>query len=192
MSLDFQLFQLINNLAGRNDFLDGLMRLLVNDYFLTTTMSLILVILWFEGQDQSQRERNQRAVLRAIIALFAANIVLKLCNLIYFRPRPFIDHEVNLLFYRPTDSSFPSNPATVGFSLATAIWMYNRQLGALLLVLATLLGLSRIYCGVHYPLDVIAGALLGALSAYLMVKKGGFVDPVAGLIIRMGRRLYLA
>jgi undecaprenyl-diphosphatase len=192
MSLDFQLFQLVNSLAGRNDVLDGLARLLVNDYFLTTTMSLILVIFWFEGGDRDRREQNQRGVLRAIIALFVANIILKLCNLVYFRPRPFVGHEVNLLFYRPTDSSFPSNPATVGFSLAIAVWLTNRRLGALLLVLATLFGLSRIYCGVHYPLDMVAGALLGALSAYLVVKRGEFFDPVLSLIIRTGRRLYLA
>jgi undecaprenyl-diphosphatase len=192
MSLDLQLFRLINNLAGRNDVLDSLARLLVNEYFLTTTMALILVIFWFEGKDQDQRKRNQGAILRAIIALFIANIILKLCNLIYFRPRPFDGHEVNLLFYQPWDSSFPSNPATVGFSIATAMRLYNRRLGTLLLVLATLFGLSRIYCGVHYPSDVIAGALLGALSAYLVVRKGGFIDPVISWIIQTGRRLYLA
>jgi len=192
MFIDLWLFQAINNLAGRNAFLDGLARLLVNEYFLTTLMSLILVALWFEGRDQAQRERNQRAVLRAIIALFIANIVLKLCNLVYFRPRPFVGHEVNLLFYKPTDSSFPSNPATVGFSLATAIWLHNRRLGALFFALATLFSLSRIYCGVHYPSDVIAGALLGGVSAYVVVRKGGILDPVISLVIRVGRRLCLA
>ena len=192
MSLDLQLFRLINNLAGHNAFLDGLARLFVNEYFLTTIMSLILIVFWFEGQDRDQRERNQRAILHVLITLVVANIVLKLCNLAYFRLRPFVDHEVNLLFYHPTDSSFPSNPATVGFSVAAAIWLYNRRLGALLLVLATLFGLSRIYCGVHYPLDVIAGALLGALSAYVVVRKGRFIDPLISLIVRTGRRLYLA
>ena len=192
MNLDWQLFQLVNNFAGHTPVLDGLMRLLVNDYLLTTAMALLLVALWFEGQTQSQREQNQRVVLQALIAMFMANALLKLCNLVYFRPHPFDGREVNLLFYHPTDSSFPSNPATVGFSVATAVWLYNRRLGALLLVLATLFGLSRIYCGVHYPSDVIAGALLGALSAYLVVRRGGFIDPAMSLIIRTGRRLHLA
>ena len=51
---------------------------------------------------------------------------------------------------------------------------------------------ARVEGGVHYPSDVIAGALLGALSAYLVVKKGRFFDPVISLIVRTGRRLYLA
>lgn len=192
MPLDFWLFQTINGLAGRIPALDGLMRLLVNDYFPTTAMSLFLVALWFEGRTQSQRERNQRAVLQALVAMFAANILLKLCNLAYFRPRPFASHEVNLLFYRPSDSSFPSNPATVGFSLATAVWLSNPRAGAVLFCLAASWAFARIYCGVHYPSDVVAGALLGALCAYLTVRKARFLDPLLAFAIEIGRRLYLA
>jgi undecaprenyl-diphosphatase len=180
----------MNGLAGRIPALDGLIRLLVNDYFPTTAMSLLLVAFWFEGRTQSQREQNQRAVLRAVIAMFMANVLLKFCNLAYFRPRPFAHHEVNLLFYRPWDSSLPSNPAVVGFSFAVAVFFHNRRAGLLLLGFATLFGFSRIWCGVHYSLDIITGAVLGALVAYF-VFKARFFNILVDFIIELGRRIYL-
>lgn len=192
MSLDLQLFRLINGLAGQSPLLDAGMRLLVNEYFVPTTLSLVLVALWFGGWEADEREINQRAVLQAILSLALANGLVKFCNLIYFRPRPFAAHPVNLLFYRPSDSSLPSNPAAVGFALATAVWLHNRRAGAIMYVLAALFALARIYCGVHYPLDVVAGGLIGALSAYLVVRKLGFLDPLITLAIRVGQRLYLA
>ncbi|RLC73035.1 MAG: hypothetical protein DRI52_02535 [Chloroflexi bacterium] len=191
-SLDYALFRLINGLAGHSLFLDRLAQLLVNEYFLPTLMTLVLIALWFSGCTDVERERNQLAVLRAITSLLLANALLKACNLVYFRPRPFTYHEVNLLFYHPSDSSLPSNPATVGFTLAVAVWLHNRRAGALLLILATLLAISRVYCGVHYPLDVITGAGLGSLTAYLVVRKTHFLDPLLGAIIGLARRVCLA
>jgi undecaprenyl-diphosphatase len=192
MSPDLQLFRLINSLAGQFPLLDGLMRLLVNEYFVPTSLSLTLIVLWFGGRGVADREGNQRAVIQAALSLILANSLVKLCNLITFRPRPFAAHEVNLLFYRPTDSSLPSNPAAVGFSFATAVWLHNRQAGAVMYVLAALFAFARVYCGVHYPLDVIVGGLIGALSAYLVVRKLGVLDPLISLFIRLGRRLFLA
>jgi len=193
MALDLKLFHLINGLAGRMPILDSLMRLSADDYFLTTVMSLVLVALWFGDQGREERKRSQRAAILATVSLLLANVLLKLCNLAYFRPRPFAFHEVNLIYYRPTDSSFPSNPATTGFALATAVWLCHRyRAGAALFVMASLFSLSRIYCGVHYPSDVIAGAALGSLSAYLVVKKFGFLEPVVEFIEKVGRKIYLA
>jgi undecaprenyl-diphosphatase len=191
-SLDYALFQFINGLAGHYPLLDRLAQLLVNDYFLPTLMSLVLLALWFSGTTDEERERNQLAVPRAAISLLLANLVLKACNLVYFRPRPFTYHEVNLLFYHPSDSSLPSNPATVGFALAVAAWLHNRRAGNLLLVLATLFIVSRVYCGVHYPLDVITGAGLGTLSAWLVARKMRFLDPLLSQIIGLTQRVCLA
>jgi undecaprenyl-diphosphatase len=192
MSPDLHLFRLINGLAGHFPLLDELMRLLVNEYFVPTSLSLILVALWFGGRGESGREANQRAVLHAALSLALANGLVKLCNLIAFRPRPFAAHEVHLLFYRPTDSSLPSNPAAVGFSFATAVWLHNRRAGAVMYVLAALFAFARVYCGVHYPLDVIVGGLIGALSAYLVVRKLRILDPLIARVIQIGRWLILA
>jgi undecaprenyl-diphosphatase len=190
--LDYWFFTLINGLAGRWPWLDTAARLLLNDYFVPTLLALALLALWFEYKDLSGLVRhNQRAVLTATLSATLANALLKTMNLFYFRPRPFADHVVNLLFYRPTDSSFPSNAATLGFAIAAGIWFFNRSWGLSFMMIAALFGLSRIFGGVHYPLDVVAGAALGWFSAWLIHQQTGLVNNLLQLIIKLADRLGL-
>jgi len=190
--MDQALFQLVNGVAGRVPPLDGGMRLLVNDYFVPTTLFLLLIYFWFEGATMADRELNQRAVIRVIAAFLVANAIVKACNLVYFRPRPFSTQEVHLLFYRPSDSSLPSNPAAVGFTFAALIWQRNRNLGAVMGLLASLFAIARVYCGVHYPLDVVSGALVGVFAAHLTARAERVLSPLSTLIIELARRLNLA
>jgi undecaprenyl-diphosphatase len=197
MTLDWDIFRVINGFAGAVPPLDVLMRLLVNEYFVPTTISLVLLALWFGGASPEQRRQNQRALLYTILGLLVANLFVKGCNLLYFRPRPFAAHEVNLLFYQPTDSSFPSNPATVGFAFATGIWLFGGRIekwrpAALLYVLAALFALARVYCGVHYPSDVIVGAAIGFSAAYLVKRIAKPVEPLINLVVVNAHRLFLA
>lgn len=192
MSLDVTLFDLINNLAGRSDILNAVARLFVNDYIVTTTLALILFTLWFIPVRPAQRTHYQRALFRTGLAVFLTNVVLKGINFVYFRPRPFATLEVTRCFYKPTDSSLPSNPAAVGFAMATAVYLHHRQAGLVMYGLATVFSISRVYCGVHYPLDIIAGAVLGSASAVIVVRKGGVLNPIWDWLIGIGRRLHLA
>ena len=164
----------------------------MNDYALTTALVLLLFGLWFTGKSRTIREQNQRAVLSAIASMLLGNLFVKALNLVFYRPRPFADHTVTLLFYRPSDSSFPSNPTSIGFCIATSVWWFNRKMGLVLYVLASLLGLARLCGGVHYPSDILGGALIGMFSAYLVVKRIHFVDYLWTVIIRQMRRLLLA
>ena len=189
--MDYALFKAINGLAGRWPLLDAFMRLVVNEYFVPTSMALILVMMWFWGRDEAQRARYQRIVILAAASLITANLILKACNLIYFRPRPFDSHQVNLLFYKPWDSSFPSNPATVGFSIAVAVLLQDVVWGIPLLILATLFGFARIFCGVHYPSDVLAGAVLGSSVAWGFVKSAPKLERAVGLIRSLAKKMYL-
>jgi undecaprenyl-diphosphatase len=189
--MDYQLFQLINRHAGHTPALDTVMRLLVSDYLLPTAIGLITAGLWFAGPTPADRRTRQRAALEGGVALLLANALIKLANLIYFRPRPFATHKVNLLFYRPSDSSFPSNPAAVGFSVAVAVWLTHRQAGVTLLVLAILWSLARVYCGVHYPLDIVAGAAVGSLAAVLIVRQTSVLGQVYAWLIDLGEWLFL-
>lgn len=192
MSIDWTLFELCNGLAGRSPTLDAVIRVLMNDYALTTALVLLLFALWFTGKSRTVREQNQRAVLSAIASMLLGNLFVKALNLVFYRPRPFAEHTVKLLFYRPSDSSFPSNPTSIGFCIATSVWWFNRKMGLVLYVLASLLGLARLCGGVHYPSDILGGALIGMFSAYLVVKRIHFVDHLWTVIIQQMRRLLLA
>lgn len=80
---------------------------------------------------------------------------------LFARTRPYDVTEVKLLVAKLHDFSFPSGHTLVSFEAATALWFYHRKWGVAAFVLAALIGLSRLYLFVHYPTDVLVGAVLG-------------------------------
>lgn len=103
--------------------------------------------------------------------IFALIINGIICNLILKpllkRKRPSWIEKVELLIKNPTDFSFPSGHAASSFAAAITIFLYFKTLGILFLCLATLIGFSRIYHFVHYPSDVIVGAILGTVIGHM-------------------------
>ncbi|MBI2861636.1 MAG: phosphatase PAP2 family protein [Chloroflexi bacterium] len=182
---DVALLHAINGLAGRLPWLDRLAELLVNEYFVPAALGLCLLGLWFSGTTTAERRQRQWLVLAAVAALIVANGIVALSNHFYYRPRPFTVEELTLLFYRPSDSSFPSNPAALAFSVALPVWVASRQVGALACTLAILYSFVRIYVGVHYPSDVLGGALVGLGSAWLVLWARGLLQPIFSPIIRL-------
>ena len=60
-----------------------------------------------------------------------------------------------------------------------------------MLALATLWSLARVYCGVHYPLDVVTGAAVGSLAAYFIIRQAPVLDRVYDWLTGLGERLFL-
>ncbi len=84
-------------------------------------------------------------------------------------PRPFLAHPSSqLLFLYGGYNSFPSGHATVFFALATAIYFYSRFAGVLFYIFAILISLSRVAAGIHYPIDIVVGAMIGVLVGRLV------------------------
>jgi undecaprenyl-diphosphatase len=101
-------------------------------------------------------------MLRALIVIglgIAGNFLLSLA---FFRERPFAALEgiVPLIDAPLFSKSYPSDHATVAFAVATCIFLVKPKAGAVMYALALLVGLGRIMAGVHYPTDVLAGALI--------------------------------
>ena len=94
----------------------------------------------------------------------------QLLAMIKFRDRPFYHLNINKLIEPLSEKSFPSDHAAVAFAIAVAIYFYNKKLGSILIFCAFLISLARIYGGVHYPLDVIAGAIVGTLFSIVFHK----------------------
>jgi len=167
---DTSILLFINGLSGRFPALDAFFKGVSNDYFPVITACLVLAWLWFATRDDLRREANQRAVMTAIIAIAVVSGLVFLSTMFYFRPRPFEvlpEGSLNLLFYRPTDSSFPSNLAAVLFAIAVPVIARNRAYGSCLLALAVFSSFGRVYMGIHYPLDILGGAAVGTLSSFI-------------------------
>lgn len=85
------------------------------------------------------------------------------------RQRPEYTEYLPRVIVPPQSSySFPSNHAANAFAAATFLGLTVMGMGPIAVVIACLIGYSRVYVGVHFPLDVIGGAILGTLSAFLV------------------------
>lgn len=189
---DEALFTWINGWVGDVAALDSAMEWVVSDYLVPVSLVLTLVAMWFMGIDQAVRQRHQIGVLVALSSMAIASGLVMFANSLYFRDRPFVDLDVTLLFYEPTDSSFPANSAAAAFAVAAAVWAVNRRVGWALFAVAVLYGFARVYAGVHYPLDIVGGAVIGIGVAYAMHRVRRLIEPLPTAVIRAARVLCLA
>ena len=189
---DQVVFGWINGRVGAIPLLDGAAEWVVSDYLVPVGLVLTLLAMWFVGVSRAARERHQIGVLVALSSMAIASGAVMLINSFYFRERPFVDMDVTLLFYQPTDSSFPANSAAAAFAIAAAVWGANRRVGSVLLGIAGLYGLTRVYAGVHYPLDIVGGAAIGIAVAYVVYKLKDVLEPIPTAVIRAARILCLA
>ena len=145
-----------------------------------------------------ERSQNQRVVICAAISIGIACAVVEICNHVYPNPRPFQEmpwlmERVRAIFYPPTDPSFPSNCAAVTFATASAVWWRKRKIGWWLFISALLMCFARVYAAVHYPLDIVGGAAIGILVAYLVHKfLLPLLEPLVVLFLRLLQWLRLA
>lgn len=114
------------------------------------------------------RKTGYAAVLSLIFGVIVTNLLLK--NIVA-RPRPFAEIGALIpLIAKPTDFSFPSGHTTASFAVALVMLrMLPKKIGIPAVVLAALVAFSRLYLGVHYPTDVLAGFVVALVGSSLAV-----------------------
>jgi len=158
------LFEKINNLASVYKILDWI-GIFFADYLLYIVIAVILIILFLK--------RSRLVAISIVISLFISRIVMtEPLKMIFHRARPYVVlGNVRKLVAENNDyGSLPSGHAAIFFAIAAAVFYFNRKLGIFAFVIAALVGISRIYVGVHWPIDIVVGAILGIVSGIITYK----------------------
>lgn len=125
-----------------------------NKGFIWILFGILLIVLGKEN-----RKWGFLLLVSLGITALLGNVLLKP---LVARTRPYDALDIAIVIERLKDFSFPSGHTAAAFSAAVILLAMNQKLGIVMVIFAVLMGLSRIYLMVHYPSDVLAGALLGA------------------------------
>ena len=104
---------------------------------------------------------------RAAAAVFICIFVFLYIKSFFSRMRPYKKHDKIPIMYPPDKHSFPSGHTMVGFAISFSVGSYSFGSAILFYIIASLIAFSRVYVGLHYPLDVICGIVLGSVIGML-------------------------
>lgn len=163
---NISLFFLIFNLNGQNMFLDKLM--LFGAVHLIYLAILLVLILSLKG-----KTKEKKAFLLIVLSFPIAVLLIKAIHLFYFEPRPFVNFNFEPITLEDTNASFPSRHATVSAIIAFAYAYFKSKWAMPFLFLMLWVSAARIFVGVHYPLDIVGGFIVGLVSLFiaLQIKK---------------------
>jgi len=171
------LFHVINDMAGKNSALDTTMIFAAN--YLIYLFAFYLAYTWF-----AKNEFRQEALFAGYAALLGLGINFIITQF-YFHPRPFMIPTGTLLIAHAAESSFPSDHATVMFSVSIMLltYRYLRHNGAIFFILAIFSGLARVYAGLHFPMDMAGSLLVASLSVGILLALKKYLIPVNRILI---------
>src|SRR6185437_16527284 len=210
LSVNWNLFEDINQPAGHEGLLDPMMVFAAND--LIFLLPLLFLVLWFAlvprgSQGDAARMEGHIVLALAVVGVVIALDINVLLGHLLFEPRPFISHPtvVHKLIAHAADDSFPSDHSAAAFALATVLLVSartiaQRDVARWLAAIIALLGLlsavaiafARVYVGVHYPGDVLGGAICGILGGLIALALRPLLTPLLTPLIRALGQIGLA
>lgn len=176
-NIDLNVLHFINQFAGESTFFDkSVMFISLNHLFKGGIFVLVIWFLWFKkGKKKQYRPIILINIVGCFLVMFLARI---LARILPYRLRPLHDDSIELSLpvnfnesYAEGLSSFPSDHAALFFALATGIYFLKKEYGIIALLYSLIIiCLPRIYLGLHFPSDIIGGAILGIVMIVLINK----------------------
>ncbi len=144
------------------DFIMPKITLLGNGGAIWIASAIIMIIF------QKSRRAGLMVGTGLCTGVLIGNVLLK--NLVA-RDRPcWINKTIKMLISVPQDYSFPSGHTLSSFIAATIIMHFNKKIGIVAYILAVMIAFSRLYLYVHFPTDVLSGAVLGIVLGFVVCK----------------------
>jgi len=157
MYFDLAIFNFLHGAAGRSDLLDILGIFLADVLPYVLGLSLVSFLFF---------KKYRTMVFLAIASGLLARFFIKTAIVLFYqRPRPYITLPgVSKLIWMPAFDafqSFPSGHMLFFFAASTILYLFNKKWGIFFFACSAVIGVTRIFTGVHWPSDILAGALLG-------------------------------
>jgi membrane-associated phospholipid phosphatase len=169
--MDWAVAHDLNELIRTHDLLEDPLTLFAS--LAVTIYAVATVALWFVSRPAGAR-RLRLACVSALASAAGGLLLNQVIGQLWFRERPYVEHPHSLVLFAPPshDPSFPSDHATAAFAIAVAVFFFSRRLGLVFLAFAAAIACSRVLLAMHYPTDVLAGALTGTLAAVAVCTLG--------------------
>jgi undecaprenyl-diphosphatase len=164
MNFDYYLFKQLNDLAGHYRWI-GYLSIFFARYFQYILIAGALG-LFFWGRDNDRKNARRTAVLAFFSAVISRFIITDAIRYFYFRPRPFSVYQVFQLIPHEPTGSLPSGHAAFFFAMAMVIYGYDKKIGYCFFAGAFLISVARIFAGVHYPMDILVGVVVGIITGF--------------------------
>ena len=163
--MDLTILNLIHGFTGKSKIIDVLGSFLA-DYWGYFIILAVLVIIWQLG---SSKKRIYYSLFIILTVIISRGIIAQLIRFFYFKPRPFVTLGFEpLLAQNPAEAAFPSGHMSVYFALILPLFLINKRWGWYGVAAVSLMGLSRVFVGVHWPSDIIGGMAVALVSFYIV------------------------
>ncbi|MCF6800387.1 undecaprenyl-diphosphatase [Bacillus sp. ET1] len=159
--MNVDLFRTINDLGKEYTYLNNFFIFMAE--YMVFVLAFIALIFWF-----TRREENRMMIISATISFILAEMMGKIAGTLHSNNQPFAElSNVNKLIEKAVDNSFPSDHTILFFAFCMTFFIYQKRWRYIGIMLALVVGISRIWVGVHYPADVIVGAIISIFSTFI-------------------------